>query len=456
MEYETNEKGHLLLGGLDAVDVAHQFRTPVMVYDVEQIRNRARAYKAAFEKHGVRYQIAYASKALSILAIYRVMMQEGVNVDVVSGGELYTALQAGVPSSRIHFHGNNKSPEELVQALEANIGCFVVDSFRELDLLQHLTSERKQRIRVLLRVAPGVTAHTHEYNITGQVDSKFGFDIQSGQASEAYARLKDNAYIHVAGVHCHIGSMIFATEGYTVAVNRLLDLVRAWRLEDYVLNVGGGYGVRYTTEDTPLTTETYIDAIVNAARAYVTRQQQQQQEEEVQQAATPSSNGLQGGSAYRMAMPEFWIEPGRSLVCAAGTTLYTIGATKSIPGIRDYVAVDGGMSDNIRPVMYQAKYTAVVADRATEPASHTYTVVGKLCETGDQLIRDAKLTDVHAGDVLAVFCTGAYGYSMASNYNRVCRPAVVFVERGEARVVVQRESYADLVRNDVPYDVEAE
>lgn len=477
LQHTVNEAGHLTICGVDAVDLAREFHTPVIVYDVADIRQRARAFRRAFEAEGVAYQVAYASKALSILAVYQVMLQEQLYVDVVSGGELYTALQAGVPAERIHFHGNNKSEAEMLYALEAQVGCFVVDNMREVERLPLLAAkvfglpcvdaakseaagsvkcdeasinaaENKLRsssasvpsspsadpatseprvVHVLLRVAPGVTAHTHAHNTTGQVDSKFGLDIASGQATQAYHALAAHPHVHVMGLHCHIGSQIFQVAGYVLAAQRLMALMDSWGMSACVLNVGGGYGVRYTAEDSTLPLQAYVHAIVTAAKAYV---------------ASVNS---------QLQVPAFWIEPGRSLVSEAGTTLYTVGSTKVVPHVRTYLAVDGGMSDNIRPVAYQAVYSAALANKMTAPADHKYNVVGKLCESGDQLIRDAVLPEAREGDVLAVFCTGAYCYAMASNYNRMCRPAIVFVEDGSAKLVVRRESPEDLVRNELSY-----
>lgn len=469
LPHPTNHAGHLVVGGADAVDIAHTYGTPVMVYDVADIRTRARAFREAFAEQGVDFQVAYASKALSILAIYQVAVAEGLYIDVVSGGELFTALRAGVPADRVHFHGNNNGESELRYALASGIGCVVVDSMREVELLPRLALEvwaaadaeagaaaattgantagsepaaaqaralpasRVLRVllRVLLRVAPGVTAHTHEHNTTGQVDSKFGLDIASGQAAQAFKQLSAQPHVRVLGLHCHIGSQIFSTAGHGAATTRLMHLMDDWGMQSCVLNVGGGFGVRYTAADTPLPLREYVSVFVGAAKEFVAARQRR------------GPGGVQ--------VPTFWIEPGRSLVSEAGTTLYTVGAQKVVPDVRTYIAVDGGMSDNMRPVTYQAIYSAALANRMCEPADNTYTVVGKLCESGDQLIHDAKLPAVQEGDVLAVFCTGAYCYSMASNYNKMCRPAIVFVEDGQPRLVVRRETPEDLIQNELPY-----
>ena len=360
------------------------------------------------------------------------MNEEGLSLDVVSGGELYTAIKANFPAERIHFHGNNKSVEEIEMALDYNIGCFVVDNFYELDLLNKLCRDRNVQTNILLRVTPGIEAHTHDYILTGQEDSKFGFDVQSGQATVAVEKALSYDSFNVLGIHCHIGSQIFETTGFILAIQKLFKQIEEWKkhfnYEPTVVNVGGGFGIRYTEADKPLEPEAYVNAIIDEVKKQVTER--------------------------NLSMPQIWIEPGRSLVGEAGTTLYKIGSSKEVPGIRKYVAVDGGMSDNIRPALYQAEYDAVVANRILEEHVETVSIAGKACESGDMLIWDLTVPKTEAGDILAVFCTGAYGYSMASNYNRLPRPAVIFVENGEAKLVIQRESYEDLIKLDLPlYEV---
>ncbi|WP_342525753.1 diaminopimelate decarboxylase [Chryseomicrobium sp. FSL W7-1435] len=427
LHYTTNQQGHLTIAGLDAVQLAKDFGTPVVVYDIGLVRERARKFKDTFTKQNVKAQVAYASKAFSSIAIYEVMKEEGLSLDVVSAGELYTAIQAQFPVEKIHFHGNNKSLEELIMAFDYKIGCIVVDNFYELELVKQLAEERKQDMAILLRVTPGIEAHTHTYITTGQQDSKFGFDLNNGQADDAFKLVAHHPYVQLLGLHCHIGSQIFETQGFVAAAEKLLMKMQNWsELQNYtctVLNLGGGFGIRYTEEDSPLPPEKYVEEMIKAIQR------------------------LSSESAYQM--PEIWIEPGRSLVGDAGTTLYTIGSQKVIPDTRHYIAVDGGMSDNIRPALYQARYDARVANRMNAEADQLVTVAGKCCESGDKLIEDISLPPVEAGDILAVFATGAYGYAMASNYNRLTRPAVVFVEDGQAQVVIRRESLADLIRNDL-------
>ncbi len=424
----VNSEGHLEIGGVDAIDLAGEFGTPLYVYDVALMRERARGFKQAFEAQNVKAEIAYASKAFSTVAMVQLAEEEGLSLDVVSGGELYTALSAGFPSERIHFHGNNKSREELEMALESGIGCIVVDNFSEMELLKTICLEKKKKVKILLRVTPGIEAHTHDYILTGQEDSKFGFDLQNGQAEEAFKTALQFGYFHVLGLHCHIGSQIFETTGFLLAAKKVVGKLAEWKklfsYEAEVLNLGGGFGIRYTKEDEPIPPHQYVSEIIQEVKS-LTEQ-------------------------YEMMLPEIWIEPGRSLVGDAGITLYRVGSSKEVPGVRKYLSVDGGMSDNIRPSLYQAKYEAVLANKPLGQVNETVSIAGKCCESGDMLIWDLPLPAAGEADILAVFCTGAYGYSMANNYNRIPRPAVVFVENGKAALVVKRETYDDLVRLDLP------
>ncbi|MDS9470782.1 diaminopimelate decarboxylase [Sporosarcina pasteurii] len=425
---EVNEKGHLTIGGVDSVDLVNTYGTPLIAYDIALFRERARAFKETFRAEGIQAQVAYASKAFSSIAIYEVAQQEGLSLDVVSGGELYTAVQAGFPRERIHFHGNNKSEAELEYAFAEKVGCIVVDNFSEIELIKRISAMRKQEMDVLIRVTPGVEAHTHNYITTGQEDSKFGFDLKNGQADEAFYRLHNVEYIRVLGMHCHIGSQIFETTAFRFAAEALMNKMIMWR-DEYnficrVLNLGGGFGIRYTEEDAPLAPAKYVEEMASVVLS-MTRQ-------------------------HQYPMPEIWIEPGRSLVGDAGTTLYRLGSMKEVPEIRTYVAVDGGMSDNIRPALYGAEYTAVTANRMDEPQTTEVTIAGKCCESGDKLIEQALIARPQEDDIIATFCTGAYSYSMASNYNRLPRPAVVFVEDGMHQLVIRRETYEDITRLDIP------
>lgn len=429
---KINAKNHLEIGGVDTVDLVQKYGTPVYVYDIARIKEQADKFKKTFKRKNVKAQVAYASKAFSSLALYQILAKEDVSLDVVSGGELYTAIQAGFPSQRIHFHGNNKSKSEIEAALDYHIGCFVVDNFYELEMLDRLSREREQSINVLIRVTPGVEAHTHEYISTGQIDSKFGFDLNSGQAQKALQSIASMPYIELLGLHSHIGSQIFETEGFTMAIETLLKQAKQWQ-EDFgfelkVLNLGGGFGIRYIPEDEPLAIEEHTTAIIESVEA--------------------STKELQ------LSMPEIWIEPGRSLVGDAGVTLYQIGSQKKIPDVRHYLAVDGGMADNIRPALYDAKYTGILANRANDATEETYSIAGKACESGDMLIWDLPLPKAESKDILAIFSTGAYGYAMASNYNRIPRPPVVFVENGEDFLAIKRETYADMLRLDQSINAE--
>ena len=425
---KVNEKGHLEIGGMDTVDLAGQFGTPLYVYDVALIRERARGFKQTFDKLGIKAQVAYASKAFSTVAMVQLVDQEGLSLDVVSGGELYTALAADFPSERIHFHGNNKSREELEMALKNHVGCIVVDNFHELELLEELCESLAARTKILLRVTPGIEAHTHDYILTGQEDSKFGFDLQNGQAETALLKALNSSWIETLGLHCHIGSQIFDTTGFILAAKKIFEKMAEWKekhaYEPKVLNLGGGFGIRYTEDDDPIHASQYVEEIIGEVKKQAEH--------------------------YSMKRPEIWIEPGRSLVGDAGTTLYQTGSRKEVPNVRNYLAVDGGMSDNIRPALYQAKYEAVLANRVLDKPEETVSIAGKCCESGDMLIWDLPLPKAGDQDLLAVFCTGAYGYSMANNYNRIPRPPVVFIENGEAKLVVKRETYEDILRLDLP------
>ncbi|MBU9714770.1 diaminopimelate decarboxylase [Evansella tamaricis] len=426
---KINNKGHLEIGGVDTTSLSEKYGTPLFVYDVKDICNRAQEFKMAFDKQQMKYQVAYASKAFSCIAMIQLVEELGLSLDVVSGGELYTALQAGFPVERIHFHGNNKSPEEIEMAVREGIGCIVVDNFTELTWLMGITQSLGKQMKVLIRITPGVEAHTHEYISTGQEDSKFGFDIQSGQAGKAIETIEAHEFLILEGVHSHIGSQIFETNGFTSAIEEIYKVLVVWKktlnYDLKVLNLGGGFGIRYTKEDTPLPLEKYVESMVEAVK----------------------EKSLEAG----MELPEIWIEPGRALVGEAGTTLYTIGSRKDIPGVRSYVSVDGGMTDNIRPALYQAKYEASIANKMNDKLEETVSIAGKCCESGDMLIWDLEVPNVDIGDVLAVSSTGAYGYSMANNYNRILRPAVVFVEDGKDQCVIERETFEDLVRHERNY-----
>nr|WP_289036668.1 diaminopimelate decarboxylase [uncultured Allobacillus sp.] len=421
---------HLHIGGIDSIKLIEKYGTPLFVYDVHKIRANARAFVQTFEESGIPFQVAYASKAFSSIAMLQVAKQEKLSLDVVSQGELHTALEAGFPVEKIHMHGNNKSEDELRMAIECGIGCIVVDNFHEISLLEALVEEMDTTVQVLLRVTPGIEAHTHDYILTGQEDSKFGFDLNSNQADEALKRLLHLPRFRVLGIHSHIGSQIFETTGFEMAIKKLFQLLNHWKnqyqYDAEVVNLGGGFGIKYTESDQPLPLNQYVVTLTECVKAEAQR--------------------------LSLSIPEIWIEPGRSIVGDAGTTLYTIGSLKEVKNVRKYASVDGGMTDNIRPALYQAKYQAVVANKMNEPLTEEVSIAGKCCESGDMLIWDLKTPAIESGDFLAVFSTGAYGYAMASHYNRFPKAAVVFVEDGKDQLVVKREKYTDLTRFDLSYE----
>lgn len=427
--YQVNEKGHLVIGEVDATTLVEKYGTPLYVYDINIVRNNCREFVDTFKQNKVKGRIAYASKAFSSIGVLQVIQQEGLYVDVVSKGELYTAMKAGLPPEKIHMHGNNKSRSELEMAIQHKIGCIVIDNIYEIHLLSELLDEYNQEMDVLLRVTPGIKSKTHRYIMTGNEDSKFGFNLQNGQAKKAFEILQNHPSIHLKGLHCHIGSQIFETETFVSAVQLIFEELSEWRTSyEYiaeVVNFGGGFGISYTKDDNPLARSAYVEQLIEAVQEQTNR--------------------------LNIPIPEIWIEPGRSIVGDAGVTLYTIGSMKEIPGLRKYISVDGGMTDNLRPALYQAEYEAVIANKANLPNTQNVSVAGKCCESGDMLIWDLPIPQVEAEDILAVFTTGAYGYSMANHYNRFSKPAVVFVENGQDQLVIKRETYQDVVKNDLPY-----
>jgi diaminopimelate decarboxylase len=410
----VSERGHLEVGGCDVVELAAEFGTPAYVYAEDDIRARARAYLDAFRAHTDDFEVLYASKAAPITAIYRLGAEEGLSIDVASGGELHMALRAGIDPARIYLHGNNKTEAELRYAVEARVGHVIVDSFAEITRLDHLLDRPQD---VLIRVTPGVLPATHSFVQTGGLDSKFGFGLEDGLAAQAIRAVRGSSNLRLVGLHAHIGSQIFELDAYTAAIEALAALVDGeW--ECRVLNVGGGLGIAYTSADEPPSIESYVDVKVRGVRRVFD------------------------------PVPRILIEPGRSLVGNAGITIYEVGTVKEIPGVRTYIAVNGGMSDNLRPMLYGSRYEAIVANRAGEAAGTLATVAGMHCESGDILVTDANLASPRAGDVLVTPATGAYGYAMASNYNGVPRPPVVFCRDGDARVVVRRETWDDLMERD--------
>ncbi len=423
---QINDKGHLEIGGCDTVELAERFGTPLYVLDEQYFRQNCRNYYRAFmEKYdGV---VLYAAKTLLTLAICRIIAEEGLSLDVVSGGELYTAKKACFPMERVYFHGNNKSADELKLALESKVGHIIVDNRYELLMLNELAGEAGVQVKIMLRLTPGVEAHTHEYIKTGQIDSKFGIVIENGQAMEIIKHAMALENIQLTGLHCHIGSQIFEMESYTHAAEVMLRFATmvhqetGWQPEE--MNFGGGLGIYYTSADEPQPVSKYADMLVPAVQTLA--------------------------KSYGLIAPRVLVEPGRSISGPAGTTLYTVGSVKEILGIRKYVAVDGGMGDNPRPALYQSRYEALLANRADRQPEETVSIAGKCCESGDMLIWDINLPAPVPGDVLAVSSTGAYNYSMSMNYNRLPRPAMVLVRDGAADIIIARETYDDLIRNDM-------
>lgn len=424
---EVNNKGNLAIGGCDAIELARDFGTPLYVMDEQLIRDNCREFKESFVMEGIETEIIYASKAFLNLAMCKVIEEEGVSLDVVSGGELYTAIKANFPTDKIYMHGNNKTKEELALAINSNIRRIVVDNLQELTLIENLCNKLNKTVDVLLRVNPGIDAHTHEYIQTSKNDSKFGISIFNEDICEIIDAFKNSSNVVLKGFHCHIGSQIFEENSFYSAISVMVKFLEKVKNQcgfiTEELNLGGGFGVYYSNGDNPLNLETCLQNMLIIIKDETEK--------------------------LNINTPKIIIEPGRSIVANAGTTLYTIGGTKKTFGGKHFIFVDGGMSDNPRTALYDAKYEGAVANKLNLENEENYTVAGKCCESGDVIIKDISLPKVEADDILAVFSTGAYNYSMASNYNRIPKPAVVFAKNGEARLVVKRETYEDIIRNDI-------
>ena len=423
---DTNAAGHLTLGGCDALDLVEQYGTPLYVLDEVTLRARCRQFADAFAARYPNSKAVYASKAYINPALARIVAEEGLGLDVVSGGELAVAVAGDVPLGHVYFHGNNKTPAELEEAIAAGIGRIVVDSFHELDLLERICADAGQTQDILVRVSPGIDPHTHAYTTTGVIDSKFGFSIQTGDAERAVVQALAAPHLNLRGLHFHLGSPIFELEPYQAATDLVLRFAAGLReqgLDLQEFSPGGGFAIAYTRNDQPPAPDDYAAAIVGTLTA------------------TCAELGME--------QPSLVIEPGRSIIGPAGVALYSIGAIKHIPGIRTYVSVDGGMGDNIRPALYQATYEVLSANRPAAEPDATVTIAGKYCESGDVLATDVLLPAPAAGDVIAIPAVGAYCPSMASNYNLNPRPPIVLVRDGESRLIRRRESYADLMHCDV-------
>ena len=427
-----NSENHLVIGQHDTVELAKKFGTPLYVLDEDLMRDNCRAYKNAidtyYDGHGL---VLFASKALCTMYTGRLVAEEGLGADVVSGGELYTLYKAGFPMEKVFFHGNNKTPAEIELALNCGVGHIVVDNKYELELLNRIANEKNVNQRILFRIKPGIDAHTHDFVKTGQIDSKFGVALENGEAYDIHKLALSMSNIQIDGVHCHIGSQIFDVEPFCeaakVMIGFIADLYDKLGIKVNILNLGGGFGIKYTATDDPIAPSEYIHKVTNVVKELA------------------QEKGID--------LPFLVFEPGRSIVASAGITLYTVGCVKEIENVRTYVSIDGGMCDNPRYILYGSKYTAVLANNASAEPVAPITIAGKCCESGDLIQEHVMMPQIHVGDTLAVLATGAYNYSMSSNYNRIPRPPIVAVSGNEAKIIVKRETYDDLIKNDVLEEV---
>ncbi|MBQ2392453.1 MAG: diaminopimelate decarboxylase [Clostridia bacterium] len=421
------ENGHLTIGGVDTVELAHKFGTPLYVIDEATVRKNCRKFLTTMSSNYKDSKVIFASKALNCLEMCRVVTDEGLGLDVVSAGELYTAIKAGVNPSDIYFHGNNKTADEIDFAIKSDLGTFIADNSYELNTINKTANKYGKKQRVMLRIKPGIDAHTHDFIRTGQIDSKFGFALENGEAYEGVKTAIKYDNIELVGLHCHIGSQIFEDKPFVEAATVMLNFYKKIKDELNItlpeLNLGGGFGIKYTEKDDPTAYEVFMNDVAHTVNKYC------------------DENGL--------AVPKIIIEPGRSIVGEAGITLYTVGGVKEIENVRNYVSVDGGMGDNPRYILYQSQYSVLNASKADEKCDYVATVAGKCCESGDVIQPDVAIKKPEVGDTLAVLSTGAYNYSMASNYNRIPRPCMVMIKDKQARVIIKRETYEDLIRNDI-------
>lgn len=424
--FET-KNGHLMIGGCDTVELAKEYGTPLYVMDEDYIRSIMKQYVGTIKKSGAKGKVLYASKACLTLALCKIAAQEGLGLDVVSSGELYTAVAADFPRKLIYMHGNNKTAYDIEFAVKEGIGNIVIDNFYEIDLIDEFAKQYGKKMNVSLRIKPGIDAHTHDYIKTATIDSKFGLGIEDGQALAAIKAILEKDNLCFTGFHCHIGSQIFELEPFRMEVDLLIDFALEVQKETGHLikeiNFGGGFGITYTSEDEPLKPEEYLQALIAKLKDRCAKD--------------------------NIPVFDLVIEPGRSIVGESGITLYTVSSIKDIKGVRKYVSVDGGMPDNPRYALYQAKYNAVIANKADEQRDDKVTVAGRCCESGDMLIYDIDIQKPESGDILAVFSTGAYNYSMASNYNKIPVPAIVLAKDGKSEVMVKRQTFDDLIKNDV-------
>ncbi len=422
---EVNNKGHLVIGGSDTIELVKEFGTPLYVFDEATLRGKCAEFKKEF---GERYEntvIVYAGKAFMNRTLCLILKEEGLGLDVVSAGEMAVARSAGFPLQKAYFHGNNKSADELRHALEWGVGYIVVDNFHELDMLSAIAREKGKKQAILLRLTPGIDPHTHKFITTGTTDSKFGFPLMT--AEDAITKAMTAPNLNLIGLHFHLGSQIFEVEPYEQAIGVILDLAAKMKQnKGFILkqlDIGGGVGVQYTLDAPAPSVSSYAEAVTSSVK--------------------------KGCQKLKLELPQLVIEPGRAIVCQAGVALYQVGAIKDIPGVRTYVSIDGGMADNIRPAIYGSKYEAVVANKVTARDTKVVTIAGKFCESGDILIRDINLPEMTAGDIIAVPCSGAYCLAMGSNYNSSLKPAVILVNRGKTQVMRRRETFDDLIRLDM-------
>lgn len=425
--FGTNEKGNLTISKIDTVELAKQYGTPLYVFDKSMIDKACHNFTSSMEKYYGQGMVCYASKAFACKKMYRIMAENGLGIDVVSGGELYTAMSVDFPAKKICFHGNNKTDDELKLAIGYGVGRIIVDNIEEMERLDSLADEAGKKVCIMLRIKPGIDAHTHDFVRTGQIDSKFGFALETGEAFEAVKKAIESKNLNLLGVHCHIGSQIFDIDPFILASEVMVDFMAkvknelSYEMTD--LNLGGGFGIRYVPEDDPKPYDSYMEKVSEALKNRC------------------EEKGI--------AQPFVIIEPGRSIAGPAGITLYTVGSVKNIPDIRTYVSIDGGMPDNPRYALYKSVYDMTIANKASEEKTQEVTIAGKCCESGDLIGENVSLQETKAGDILAVFATGAYNYSMASNYNRIPRAEAIMVDGGKSEVIIKRESYEDLIKNDI-------
>jgi len=422
------KENNLTIGGVNTIELAKEYGTPLYVLDENKVRENMRLYVDSMEKYyGGRGMVLYASKAMCIKELCRIAKSENMGLDVVSGGEMYTAYAAGFPMEKVYFHGNNKTVDEIKMALGFGVGRFVVDNEYELSLISRFAEEKGVTANVLFRIKPGIDAHTHDFVKTGQIDSKFGVALETGEATDIIKKAINTPNVKYCGIHCHIASQVFEAEPFCEAAEVMMNFIKEIKdtlgVETKELNLGGGFGTAYTDKDEPIEYDKYMEAVSEIIH--------------------------KKAKELGVLLPFILMEPGRSIVASAGITLYTVGGVKVIPDIRTYVSVDGGMADNPRYILYQSEYTFEIANKANEEKTEIVTVAGKCCESGDLLGEGIKLQKAQVGDILAVLTTGAYNYSMASHYNRLPNPAVVMVKDGQSRVVVKRETYDDVLKNDL-------